>query len=91
MAFNTNVAQLDQSQSNKKTEAYINFYLPVRRQGEVKQAKLSFAALGNDKDIDKHLLELFRSNPEEAAERLRNALIIQFNEATNSGDTELML
>lgn len=85
MAFKTaTVTPFNNAQNdNWKADAFINLELPWEVDGEQTKMKIGFCKLKEGtREIEDTLLKMFRENPEEAAERIKKALIITFREAS---------
>lgn len=102
MAFNqpaqrTNVASMPQrgnwnNDNRRRPEAYLNVSIPVKRgNGTTGKTKLEGIKLYADDNIQNKLIEMFREDPDGAADRLRDALIIEFNEAGVNENAEVLI
>lgn len=89
----TNVSPFQPNQGKEQAEAYINIRIPVTKDdGTISKSKLAATPLMMSKPMHEQLIELFRENPEDAAERLKEALIIDFQENTSkSGNAGKLL
>lgn len=86
MAFQQNNIRAfgkDNNNDSWKADAFINLHIPfINNEGEPVEPKVGALNLKCSNDVGAQLIELFRNNPEEAAERFKNSLIIKFREAT---------
>lgn len=93
MAFKTATKpQAVENSGFKKADAFINLSLPYDKEDGTKSSlKLEAIKLYGDKDLHDQLLEMFRKDPVDAANRIRNKLIIDFREANASSGAKLAL
>lgn len=80
---------------NWKSDAFVNLLLPYQKaDGTETTVKIGVIALKESKTIEGQLIEMFRQDPEGAAERLAKALIMDYREASaaaNGATGKLML
>lgn len=80
------------SQDNWKADAFINLSIPTERpDGTDGALKLEAIKLYANKDQHELLIEMFRKDPVDAANRLRAALVIDYREANASQGTKLKI
>jgi hypothetical protein len=90
---NQNTSQ--KGNENWKSDAFVNLLLPYQKaDGTETQVKIGVIALKESKTIEGQIIQMFRDDPEGAAERLAKALILDYREASaaaNGTTGKLML
>lgn len=78
--------------NDRKPDYYLNVSIPLKRKnGTMGQGKLEGIKLYLDNHIHAALVNMFQEDPENAADRLRDALIIEMNEGNVNEGAEVLL
>ena len=90
-ANNTNNTQ-STGDNRWKADAFVNLHIGFERaDGSTSEPKLGAISLQMSREIESQIMQMFREDPDNAADRLKNALIVKYNEVGQSEGGKLKL